>query len=253
MFWKKNKDPGDLEKKQSTFSKILDDLTTLEINTIIKKGMTAVAPPERVEETVQGLLVRYKTRMDRIIYNNSEDFPELDSFNFENDWTYKQFHEQLIKFKEKLDEIGKGGRRLTEEDYTRIIRMLGFCDFIRSASGVSKDSENQQVKKKPEISLWGEFKDQTLYEVNLEQINDLRINTDTRNQVKINRYYDLGDETVVMQTRFGIDGDIVTRIEEDFSNRPKELITKIHDEHTNLSVNYWKSLIDIAKGIIFRD
>ena len=121
--------------------------------------------------------------------------------------------------------------------------MLSFCDFIKAKSDKTKD----------DIRLGNPNKDKTLYEVDLKDITNLKIIANTRDTVKINRFYDLGDERIVLQTRFGIDGDVVTRIEEDFSNRPKQLVLDIHDEHTNMSVGYWKSLIDIAKGIIFND
>lgn len=238
-----NKDSKELRDKQGIFSKILDDLTTLEINTIIKKGMSATPPPERIEETVQGLLFKYKKRIIRIIYKNSSEVPVELAFDFDDDFSIKAFHEHLEFYKRKVDKLGCEGIRLPDTEYTRIIRMLAFCDFIKSRS----DKEGTEIK------LRGEHEGKTLYEVDLEEIKGLRITIDTRDTVKINRFYDLGDETVVMQTRFGIDGDIVTRIEEEFSNRPKKLITEIHDEHTNLSVKYWQSLINIAKGIIIGD
>ena len=203
--------------------------------------MSATPPPDRLEETVQGLLDRYKKRVDRIIYKNKEEVPvEMD---FADDYSYKEFHKHLKKYKEKIDEIGSKGNRLPDPEYTRIIRMLSFCDFIESRS----DGEGA------DITIEGKGYDkETLYTANLKSLGKLLIRANTRDMVKIKRFYDLGDETVVMQTRFGIDGDIVTRIEEGFSNRPKKLITEIHDEHTNISVSYWQSLIDIAKGLIFR-
>jgi hypothetical protein len=73
---------------------------------------------------------------------------------------------------------------------------------------------------------------------------------DARDRVKIKRLFDLGTENVVMQTRFGLDGDVVTRIEEGFANKPKQLVIDIHDKHTNLSVQYWKNLIGLVQEIV---
>ena len=64
------------------------------------------------------------------------------------------------------------------------------------------------------------------------------------------RSYDLGIEKIVMQTRIGIGGDIVSRIEEDFANKPRQLIVDIHDKHTKLSIDYWNSLINTAVKIV---
>jgi len=241
MAKRNNKSDARIKKQQTTFGKILDDLTTLEINTIIKKGMSATEPPERIEETVKGLLERYKKRIYLIFYNNS-DFNVPEGICIQDDFSIKTFHKDIITIKEMLDEEGKHGNRLDETDYIRILRMLAFCDFVWARSDQTDDDIKIDFPKNT-----------TLFEVSLKDISKLKINICMRDRVKINRYYDLGDERVVMQTRFGIDGDVVTRIEEDFSNKPKKLVIEIHDEQTNLSVSYWKSLIEIAKGIIVRD
>jgi len=237
---------------ETGFAKLLDDLTTLEINTIIKKGMNAVAPPEDIQETLKMLLDRYKERIDRIIHYNSDIFDQLDGIDkdLSECYSYQKFHESLIKCKIKLDESGKKGVRIRDIDYTRINRMLYFCKFIQERS----DADNHAIKIEI-LKILDKTKTDnpgtTLYNIDIYNIK-LKIDVETRDKVKINRYFDLSDERIVMQTRFGIDGDVVTRIEEDFSNSPKKLVLDIHNEHTNLSVNYWKSLIDIAKGIIFR-
>jgi hypothetical protein len=251
-----------IKKQQNTFGKILDDLTTLEINTIIKKGMSATEPPERVEETVKGLLDRYKKRIDLIFYENSE-FSIPENVCIDDDLSIEAFHNDLIKIKKMLDKEGKHGNRLDETDYIRIQRMLAFCDFIWARSDQTDDdikiqSTDSKTPLLPDPKLYPDKGTTplplvTLYNVSLNDISKLKIDICMRDRVKINRYYDLGDERVVMQTRFGIDGDVVTRIEESFSNKPKKLVIEIHDEQTNLSVSYWKSLIDIAKGIIVRD
>jgi hypothetical protein len=72
----------------------------------------------------------------------------------------------------------------------------------------------------------------------------------SRDRVMIKRLYDLGTERIVMQTRFGIDGDVVTRIEEGFANKPKQIVLDLHEKHTDLSLKYWQSLISIVKNIV---
>jgi hypothetical protein len=252
MKWlKRKKSNNSSVPKETIFAKILDDLTTLEINTIIKKGMNAVAPPEDIQETLRMLLDRYKDRMDRIVHNNSDVFNKHDDCrkDFSKHKSYKEFHKHLDDCKNDLDKSGKKGVRIRDIDYTRINRMLYFCNFIKERSFADEHAIKVEVLKKTETT---ENETGTnLYDINIYKTK-LKIDAETRDRVKINRYFDLSDERIVMQTRFGIDGDVVTRIEEDFSLSPKKLVLDIHNEHTNLSVNYWKSLIDIAKGIIFR-
>jgi hypothetical protein len=259
MRWlKRKKSKNGITPKETVFAKILDDLTTLEINTIIKKGMNAVAPPEDIQETLKILLNRYKDRMDRIVHNNYDVFDQLDESdkNFSECKSYKEFHEHLKMCKKKLDESGKKGVRIKDIDYTRINRMLYFCNFIQERSEANEHAIKIEIIKTTYAENNNETKNAligtNLYDIDIYNTK-LKIEAETRDKIKINRYFDLSDERIVMQTRFGIDGDVVTRIEEDFSNAPKEQVLNIHNEHTNLSVNYWKSLINIAKGIIFHD
>ncbi len=237
----RNRTSKEVRKKEHVFSKMLDDLTTLEINTIIKDGMTASVPPENIERTLKDLLERYKDRIGLIVYNNSHVFDTGVDFDtdFSRHKSFKGLYEHLIKCKERIDAMGREGLRIDDTDYSRINRMLSFCRFIQERSESTQHG----------IRLREPYENETLYEIDLTK--EPRMIIDTRDMVRINRFYDLGVERIVMQTRFGIDGDVVTRIEEDFSNKPKQLVTNIHEAHTNMSVNYWKSLIDIVKGIVF--
>lgn len=234
---------GENKQKASTISRMLDDLTHLEINTIIKKGMTAAPQPDSIEETLQILFNEYKERMTIILLENDIDTDA--GFDFSLCKTMHSFHDHLLKLRKYMDDHEV---RLVEFDYIRVLRMISFCEYIYSKSkGVQNpDNRTDVVKVKPYLDGISD----SLYELDLSDITVFRLIMDARDRVKIKRLFDLGTENVVMQTRFGLDGDVVTRIEEGFANKPRQLIIDIHDKHTNLSVQYWKNLIGLVQDIV---
>ncbi len=238
-FFSRNKNGS----KASTISRLLDDLTHLEINTIIKPGMTAAPPPDSIEETLQLLFNEYKERMAIIL--NTNDIDENGKFNFDECKSFSDLHAMLKNLRSYMDE---NDIRLVEFDYIRLLRMTSFCEYILSKSeGKTSDGNKENViavrSSKGNVS-------KSLYDLNLEDISSLTLSMDVRDKVKIKRLFDLGSENVVMQTRFGLDGDVVTRVEENFASRPKQLVIDIHDKHTNLSVNYWKNLVSLVQEIV---
>ena len=234
---------GENTKNASTINRMLDDLTHLEINTIIKKGMTAAPQPDSIDETLQILFNEYKERMAIILIENNVE-PGT-GFDFSVCKTVKSLHDLLLKLRTYFDD---NGIRLVEFDYIRVLRMISFCEYIfsKSKGPQNPDKRTDEVVVKP----YRDGVSDSLYEVDLSDITAFRLIMDARDRVKIKRLFDLGTENVVMQTRFGLDGDVVTRIEEGFASKPMQLVIDIHDKHTNLSVQYWKNLIGLVQQIV---
>ena len=122
--------------------------------------------------------------------------------------------------------------------------MLSFCEYLEMKSD-RKDPRNC-IKIKPYTENLGE----NIYVLDMSDTGKYRLIMDVRDRVKIKRMFDLGTESIVLQTRFGLDGDVVTRIGEDFAKHPKDIVLDIHDKQTNLTVNYWKSLVTLVKDFV---
>jgi hypothetical protein len=220
------------EKNKFVISKLLDDLTHLEINTIIKKGMTSAPQPERIEEVLYVLLSNYKEKYVVLVKRNDIDF-DIDEDEITS---YAKLYDSMDKLNDLMDEKDY---RLEEGDYIIFLRMKSFCNYVRS-----RQNEISFTKRN------GIGADATVYTVDLREFGSFELEMNSRDRVMIKRLYDLGTERIVMQTRFGIDGDVITRIEENFANKPKQVVLDLHEEHTNLSLKYWQSLINIVKNII---
>lgn len=213
-------------------SKLLDDLTHLEINTIIKKGMTSAPQPEEIEEVLSVLLSDYKERLG-IIHNRNTIEKDI---IVEDIKSYLDLYVVLHDLGEYMD---KEKIWLEDRDYMIILRMKSFCKYLESRAGDIKFSQRNGIADQ-----------KTIYTVNMSEFAKFRLEMNSRDRVMIKRLYDLGTERIVMQTRFGIDGDVITRIEENFANKPKQVVLDLHEKHTDLSVKYWQSLVNIVKDLV---
>ena len=222
---------ADSHKKNAIVS-ILEDLTHLQIDTIIKKGMTAADPPDRIEELLFRLHARYVCKMKDIIADNDFDF----YFKVAECITFSDLLLQLKSLQLFMD---GNNLRMENTDFMVFLRMIAFCHSIESLGR----REEYKINGNPEISV---------FTVLLSAYDEFTLKgpVDPKELTKLKRSYDLGIEKIVMQTRIGIGGDIVSRIEEDFANKPRQLIVDIHDKHTKLSIDYWNSLINTAVKIV---
>ena len=239
----KNKQKAENKDKQSTISKLLDDITTLEINTIIKRGMVAAPQPQSIEELLQHIFINYKQRL-KIIFNKY-GFSQSE-FNFKEAVSVEEFHKKLKDFGKLLS--GDNGKKpkiiLEEQDFVRFLRMMSFCEYVHSKGDESQPDDNIEVKPYDNtLSL-------NIYKLNMSDHTKYRLIMYVGDRVKIKRMFDLGTENIVLQTRFGLDGDVVTRIGEDFAKQPKQVVLAIHDKQTDLTVNYWKSLVGMIKDFV---
>lgn len=211
---------GDL---QSSIVSILKDLTHLQIDTIIKSGMISAEPPRRVQEILSSLHDEYLSRVEIILRHNKVAFP-FEKHQYVN---FEQLQKLMVDLNQYLTEHDI---RIDDSDYIILQRIYKFCQMIEKKKYAGMD----------------------LYTVDMKT---LEANTDeapisASELTTLKRYHDLGTEKVVMQTRIGIDGDIVARIEEDFAKNPLPLLVDLHDKHTKMSMEYWNSLVNTAVNLV---
>lgn len=226
--------------KKKLTSSFLNNLTHLEINTIIKDGMTSAPAPTATLELLYFLLGRYKAKLKSIL-NKTEAYKGISAVDEQA--SFESFYDLLKTVTNYCD-----GNKIRFDDrfYILILRMQGFCHFLQSTVN-NKLVEIHCIIKENNAGI---DKKLNLYNLNLDNYHNYQCEIDTDLMVKFNRYYDLGTEEIILQTRIGIDGDIVTRVQRDFSEAPRQLLIDLHEKHTNLSMDYWKSLIQIAVDIV---
>ncbi|MDW3190978.1 MAG: hypothetical protein R8G66_01400 [Cytophagales bacterium] len=222
------------DQKNTWLGDIFDDLTHLEINTILKDSITAEISPE-FEDLVTRLLDRYKVRLHKIINKHSLD-PDL---KYQDPTSFRQLDVNLDLTIELISSDQE--YHIDEHDYSILLRINRFLNYLKQS-----EVEVQPLKK-------GD-KAKELYKMNFAEHRttdyDFR-NINPRVKAKFRRMYDMNAEKVMMQTRFGIDGDVTSRISTAFTKMDQqEMLLKIHEQHTSLSLSYWKELVSTVTTLV---
>ncbi len=230
-----------------------EDLTTLEINTILKSDMVCVKMSDNNLLALYQLTKTYHLKIVELGDKYNGLLPESVKKCGDNwrDGQYNLFRGKMLfqlsgdkSFKELRDcarlgvkcinehkneiDLPPGELRMDEMILTRIeMQSYEICNLLKGYK--IKECRGNDLEKMFTIK---EF---------LAQEN---IKLDFRDRQVIIKALDLGVERVVMQTRVGMDGDITTRVSEKFADDPKQFILDVHNKSVDLSVSFWKTLFD---------
>ena len=268
--------------KKTSITELLEDLTHLEINTIIKDGMLATPSKKSRYDLLRDIFDNYSFKYHQVLkahdgikaigekgyleYKLGEGEYQIfkDSKVKPGSWgeSFKpsSFHQLHVRLKSlnRIIHIDEE-LRLSTSDYTILRRVASFCEYLftlRKDVAITQVLDTESGDKKwigKKLSLYDTPIIAYKFELELE----------TADEVKIKRMRDLGTETIVMQTRIGIDGDVITRIERDFAETggsrslsetsneaTKNTIIALHEKHIDISVKYWNSLVNMVKDFV---
>lgn len=249
MFWNK----GKLEEKVSS---TLYDLTHLEINTIIKDEMSASKAPASARLLLHALAVTYHEKLVSLgeKYTGFPGMPATENnlfrgvieFAGSGHDSFKELHERAGsacgQIRENTDTIPftddiKNSdclmlRRIEaiSDDVRRILKIEGVDPYLHNKEFNFDDPETVKTFRSMPASKADEY--------------ELRL--DLRQLLVIKKANDIGTEKVVLQTVIGMDGDITTRISKSFAEQPVTFINQIHHEAIIISVDFWKTLINVV-------
>ncbi len=242
------------QRNKTWLGDIYDDLTNLEINTIVKREINGSIPPE-FDEVLRRLHDRYLAKLRRIIDNNRLDFKlEVASHS-----SFKALHKNLTDFQKYMAEKTI---LIEDKDYSIFLRMLRLMEFIMdsqeevlirtNASAIASGRNSEKEAGEKDVVAPTQ-KNVRLYSMDLDQIifYDFR-KVNPRLKARIRRMFDMNTEQIAMQTRFGIDGDVTSRISEDFVSLDQKMLMDVHELHTKLSIQYWKDLVSTVFDIVTR-
>jgi len=248
---------GNSRKLEEKVSTTLYDLTHLEINTIIKDEMIASKAPASPRLMLHSLATKYHEKLVSLgnkysVYLLQEENPKTNLFRGEmifNGSGYDSFKElsdraesSIRLLRENISKIHLSSETLNadimmlqrihniSDDVRRILRMEGVdpCEDKKRA-----DFDNAEVVNK--------FRNMTANEA-----DKCELNLDLRQLMVFKKANDIGTEHVVLQTVIGMDGDVTTRISKTFADQPVFFINQMHHEAVGISVDFWKSLIQVV-------
>ena len=265
--------------KKKSITDLLEDLTHLEINTIVKDGMLATPDKKDPYDMLRDIFDAYLHKYNQVIkYHKSIKSEEGKLFFKIGDVDFQEFGDEKVKpgtwgmsevpisFSElhvRLKSLNRVIRKdkslwLSTRDFTILRRVASFCEYVFTLD------KSVSIKKELKSSYKGEIKvgsTPKLYKTPMKAFS-FSMELETADEVKIKRMRDLGTETIVMQTRIGLDGDVITRIERDFAESggdplqgsageaTKNTIIGLHEKHIDISVKYWNSLVNMVKDFV---
>ena len=72
----------------------------------------------------------------------------------------------------------------------------------------------------------------------------------TESAVRIRKIWDIGTDEIVLQTVVQLDGDIISRIKQDFDIAQQKPLWNAHQEHVRFGGSYWKELFEILATLV---
>lgn len=262
--------------KNPSIKELLEDLSTLEINTIIKDGMLATPSKKGNYDLILDVFNAYTYKYHMVIKEHEsikaeepngrlsfkrpgQDFEPFndESADYEN-WGNASRPASFLELRERLLSLNRIINQdkslwFSARNFTVLKRIASFCTYVERLNCPVKVIKKE--KSFPKDFVLNEKV--RLYNL---PISHCEFDFEPVDEVKIKRMRDLGTETILMQTRIGLDGDVVTRIEKDFTinggsrkftesqaELAKSTIIKMHEKHIDISLKYWNSLVTLVK------
>lgn len=248
---------------------LVDDLTHLEINTIIKENMVATTMPRNMRKALWDLAAgydkaigdfkdKYKEYLDKVNPDTLAKYNEYTAspWKFAGRWSFSIIRKRASALSDMMREILEddlyGKPDALEQDIAVVNRKVVFSNEIvnifesmAAKKGVkpSKPSDVDAATGDMSSVSWNN-------DVHLKQITGISqsLPISPSDRLVIKKAFDLGSESIVMQTIIAIDGDVTNRIMKTFAVNPNQAVMEIHNNGVKDSVGFWKSLVNIVSS-----
>lgn len=267
VFGKKSNDT--IKKASAGFKGLVDDLTHLEINTIIKNNMVAGTMPRNLRKALWDLAGKYdmalsdfkdkyKEYLDKVNPETVKDYDDASAseWKFGGRWSFSILRKRAKALGDIMREILEdnlyANPAALEKDIMAVTRMRIFSNEIvnifetiaarKGATPTKPATVNADTGDLTSVA-WNN-------DIHLHQIlntkEDLGIQASERLVIK--KAYDLGSEEIVMQTIIALDGDVTNRIMKEFATNPNQAVIGVHNKGVQDSVGFWKTLVEIVSS-----
>ena len=267
MFGKKKNNA--VKKASAGLMGLVDDLTHLEINTIIKNNMVAGTMPRNLRKALWDLAVKYdialndfrdkyEEYLDKVNPETLNDYNTATAspWKFAGRWSFSIIRKRAKALGDIMREILEddlyGKPENLEKDIMVVTRkrifsneIVNIFETIAARKGVTPEKPANVDPETGDLSSVAWNNDVHLHEI-LAIKEDLGIQASERLVIK--KAYDLGSEEIVMQTIIAIDGDVTNRVMKDFANNPNQAVMDVHNKGVQDSVGFWKSLVEIVSS-----
>lgn len=213
----------------SRMEKLVQDLTHLEVNTIIKPCMTGRKMPEPRHALIE-IADNYAGRLERLGYPISFQGRRRGSFD--------AFDRIRVKAGEAMADFDRRAEDRSLSDVEAVDRVLLFR--MQRMSDEIKGILNGLRERG--VDRWEN--DCSHDDIEAER---LEFHLEPDETVKIRKIWEMGMEEIAMQTVVQIDGDIVARIQPRFAEGERRMIHGIHERSVAIALDFWGNLFGIVR------
>ncbi len=211
-------------------SRITEDITSLEINTILKPNMTARKMPLILHALLDIADIYHST------LGELAPAQPLPSALYANRATFDALRDAAAAALEALE----GSDALPQREQILLLRIKRNCDQIKGML--------DRVQGRTGIDLDHQPVDRERVESS-DALKAIAISTDDR--VLVRKIWDMGVEEVAIQTVVQLDGDVLTRVRPDFASDAWRTLHEIHRTGLDLSVQHWSRLMETIRAFFF--
>jgi hypothetical protein len=232
------------------FREVAQHLLTLEINTIVKDNMTARKMPP-IPIALLEIAAEYYWFIDDL--NRFWQVPEvaehLVGLEPENRRNHPETFDALREASTQLMDVMRAAPKAAPEtDDRRACEYVTLERIYRTASLLPRMLKQLEAAN-PNASLWNARRQELLeiYEsaatihITIQQLSFIR------------KAWEIGVETIALQSTLQLDGDIVTCIQKGYANATHKALHDMHLGVTRLSIDTWETIvrlvIDLLSGV----
>ncbi len=243
------------ESFRSTFYDIGRDLLSLEINTIEKPNLTARKMPV-LPHALLDIAEQYRDFLTKRL--------DLDSYWRLSGSQREEWRPSWRMRPEPLDRIGlqlTTGTETFDKLRWAAARALACDPAEERIKGPQRvilmrirrncDQLKKMIQDLREDAAWSDLLDERtrrdLLEVSLRRKLRGRLPVDYA--IMLRKIWDIGVESVYLQTVVQLDGDVLTRIQEDIAENKRAFLLQAHEQSMQVSLKYWETLFNIVKDI----
>lgn len=228
-----------------------EDLFALEVNTIVKEGMTAAKMPSSRRRALHDIARTYHQALEALTFTDedlandkerNEVTAELVGRSMREPTEFKYSGKESFKeLRARADRAGRVLRRRGGDHRAEIAKMnliseqsLGLIEVFRELRGRYPNDEQR----------WNN--DFAPEEINELIRHGIRLDLAFHQLAKIRKAWDLGTEQVVAQTVISLDGDVTTRIAvENVAGITRDEVLGFHRQSVDLAATYWAKLATV--------
>lgn len=272
--------------------KIANDLTSLEINTIIKPNMVGTKMPIPRHALVD-LAVWYMESLNMILRKPPEERDlwggrEFAAGELKGSWRVQDYvvfvhrpegksaqderkahpgsywHFDVLRglARQRIDDLAKVKELSPEQesDLAMLFRIKDTSDQMKGTLNAVKYREGKTARKTPQPNA-PDTKNQGAaegwdnynnYTREAIEAEKLPFALTTDELVTIRKAWDIGVERIAMQTVIQLDGDVMTRVSPEVATGKNKTILEIHSQGVSFSMKAWGDLVGLVKDFFVK-